>query len=152
MSSVCLRTASMDWTVPGKYGPRGELFFFLIQKEEQSIAPNNETFSPFINLGIRFTCFSADVLKKCALIALYVMSEEAVSGDGFQVLELGEVWKMACQSSPVWERFGRKTKMCLQVALGKGMCATMRCTSLGCMDPVTRSLFCCRIGTCQRWH
>ena len=25
--SVCLRTASMEWNVPGKYGPNGELFF-----------------------------------------------------------------------------------------------------------------------------
>ena len=31
MDSVCLRTASMEWNVPGKYGPHGELFFFLIQ-------------------------------------------------------------------------------------------------------------------------
>ena len=33
MDSVCLRTASMEWNVSGKYGPHGELFFFLIQKE-----------------------------------------------------------------------------------------------------------------------
>ena len=33
MDSVCLRTASMEWNVPGKYGPHGELFFFLNQKE-----------------------------------------------------------------------------------------------------------------------
>ena len=33
MDSVCLRTASMEWNVPGKYGLDGELFFFLIQKE-----------------------------------------------------------------------------------------------------------------------
>ena len=31
--TVCLRTASMEWNVPGKYGPHGELFFFQIQKE-----------------------------------------------------------------------------------------------------------------------
>ena len=31
---VCvLRTASMEWNVPGDYGSHGELFFFLIQKE-----------------------------------------------------------------------------------------------------------------------
>ena len=28
--SVCLRTASVEWDVPGKYGPHGELFFVLI--------------------------------------------------------------------------------------------------------------------------
>ena len=32
MDSVCSRTASMEWNVPGKYGPHGELFFSLIQK------------------------------------------------------------------------------------------------------------------------
>ena len=90
MDSVCLRTASLDWNVAGKYGPHGELFFFLIQKE-QATARNNETFSPFINPGIRFSCFSADVLKKCALIALHVMAEEATGGDGFQVPELGRI-------------------------------------------------------------
>ena len=26
--SVCSRTASVEWNVPGKYGPHGELFFF----------------------------------------------------------------------------------------------------------------------------
>ena len=29
--SVRLRTASTQWNIPGKYGPRGELLFFLIQ-------------------------------------------------------------------------------------------------------------------------
>ena len=33
MDSVCLRTASVEWNVPAKYGPHGELFFFLMQKE-----------------------------------------------------------------------------------------------------------------------
>ena len=144
---VCLRTASMEWNVPRKYGPHGELFFFLIQRE-QAIAPNNETFSPFINPGVRVPWFSADVRKKCALIALHVMAEEATGGDGFQVPELGEEWKMGCQNSSMWESEGevcRKTKVCLQVALGKAMCATIRCTS--CMDPVTRSLSSCVIGS-----
>ncbi len=31
--SVRLRTASTHWNVPGKYGPHGELFFFLLTKE-----------------------------------------------------------------------------------------------------------------------
>ena len=45
---VCLRTASMEWNVPGKYGPHGELVFFLIQKEPATV-PDGETFSLFIN-------------------------------------------------------------------------------------------------------
>ena len=31
--SVRLRTASTRWNVPGRYGPYGELFFFLLEKE-----------------------------------------------------------------------------------------------------------------------
>ena len=31
--SVRLRTASTQWNVPGRYGPYGELFFFLLEKE-----------------------------------------------------------------------------------------------------------------------
>ena len=89
MDSVCLRTPSVQWNVPGKYGPHGELLFFLIYKE-RAIAPNSETFSPFINPDIRTVLFSADVLKKCALIALHVMAEEGRDGDGFQVPGVGE--------------------------------------------------------------
>ena len=105
MDSVCLRTTSMESNVLRKYGPHGELFFFLLQKE-QAIAPSNETFSPVINPGIRFSCFSADVREKCALIALQVMSEAAMGGDGLQVPELGEEWKVGCQNSPMWESKG----------------------------------------------
>ena len=32
-NSVCLRTTSTQWNVPGRYGPYGELFFFLLKKE-----------------------------------------------------------------------------------------------------------------------
>ena len=32
MDSVCLRTASMEWNVPGKYGRMASSFFFLIEK------------------------------------------------------------------------------------------------------------------------
>ena len=31
--SVRLRTTSTQWNVPGRYGPHGELFFFLLEKE-----------------------------------------------------------------------------------------------------------------------
>ena len=46
------------------------------------------------------------VLKKCALLALHVMAEEGRDGDGFQVSELGEEWKMGCPKSPMWESEG----------------------------------------------
>ena len=48
MESVCLRTSSMEL----KYGPHGEFFFFQIHKEP-AFSPVDETFSPFINAGIR---------------------------------------------------------------------------------------------------
>ena len=34
LKSVCLRTASVEWNVPGKCGPHDELFFFLSKKEQ----------------------------------------------------------------------------------------------------------------------
>ena len=68
---VCLRKASMEWNVPGKCGPHGELFFFLIKKELATM-PGSETFSPFFKTDIRTPCFSADVLKKCALVAWHL--------------------------------------------------------------------------------
>ena len=58
----------MVWNVPGNYGPHGELFFFVSQKEPAMVL-GSETFSPFFNADIRTPLFSADVLKKCTLIA-----------------------------------------------------------------------------------
>ena len=52
MDTVCLRTASMEWNVPGKCGPHGELFFFLIQKEPATVLVC-ETVSPFFKPDIR---------------------------------------------------------------------------------------------------
>ena len=31
--SMCLRTTSKQWNVPGRCGPYGELFLFLLEKE-----------------------------------------------------------------------------------------------------------------------
>ena len=58
-----------------KYAPHGELFFFLIQKEP-ALPLVVETFSPFFNADIRTSFFSADAVKKCALIALHTIAEE----------------------------------------------------------------------------
>ena len=52
MDSVCSRTASMEWHVPGEYGPHGELFFSLIQKDPVTV-PVSETLSPFFTAAIR---------------------------------------------------------------------------------------------------
>ena len=120
--------------------------------------PSSETFSPFFNADIRTPLFSADVLKKCALIALHVIAEEGRDGDGcHDVMSRvwGTKWKFAAQRGQcgrVETKLGRKTKVCLLVALVKATCATMRCTSSGCTDLVARSPFSCRIGSWQRWH
>ena len=73
MESVCSRTASTDWNMPGKYGPHGELFFFLIQKEPAT-EQVGETFSPFFKADIRAPL-------KCALIALHLIAEEGRGGE-----------------------------------------------------------------------
>ena len=63
--------------------------------------------------------------------------------------QLGEERKVGCPKSPKWESegdLGRKTKVCLLPHLTKATCAMMRCTSSGCMGPVTRSHFSCGLG------
>ena len=52
MDTVCLRTVSIEWNVPEKYGPHGVLFFFLIQKKP-AIVPNSEAFNSFIRDGFQ---------------------------------------------------------------------------------------------------
>ena len=129
MDTVRLRTASMEWNVPGKYR--------LIQKEP-AIAPNSETFSTFINPGIRTPLFSAAVLKKCALLALHLIAEEEETEMDVMPLIWGKNGKLAAervQCERVKAKLGRKTKVCSLAAFVKAMCATMRCTSSGCMGP-----------------
>ena len=86
MDSVCLRTASVEWKVPGKYEPHGELFSFLIQKEPRYrrlvrlSAPSSMQASapPFSLLKSS---------RKCALIALHIIAEEGEGGqDGCHAL------------------------------------------------------------------
>ena len=66
---VGLRTSAGVWNVPKKYGPYGELFFFLMKKE------------PFVpTKAVEFRpCIAAETLKACALIGLHVIAEEATS-------------------------------------------------------------------------
>ena len=53
----------MKWNVPGKYGPHGELFFFLI-KEELATMPGSQTFGPFFTAVLMSS-------RKCALVAMH---------------------------------------------------------------------------------
>ena len=46
--SARLRTASTHWNVPGKYGPHGELFFFL-KKKEQVVTSNEVLPNPLVS-------------------------------------------------------------------------------------------------------
>ena len=71
----------------------GELLIFLIQKEP-AIVPDSVTFSPFFNADIRTPLIFADVLKKCALIALHLIAEEGRDGEGCHVPGLGDEWEM----------------------------------------------------------
>ena len=47
--SVRFRTASTQWNVPGRYGPSGELFFFLLKKEPM-------VFRELVRFGPRSMC------------------------------------------------------------------------------------------------
>ena len=141
--SVCLRTASVERNVPAKYGPHGELFFFLIDKELATM--RGQTFSPFFGADIRtLPHFSADVLKKCALIACteWRKREEAERVVVKLLLQetCGDTVARRVQCGKVRVKLGLKTQAFLQVILERTMCATKRCTSSGCMGLVTRSL------------
>ena len=83
LDSVCSRTASMEWNVPGKYGPHGE----LLSSMPTSAPP-----------------FSADVLKDCALVAFHMIAEEGEGGeDVCHAPDLGGEWKVGYPKSPMWE-------------------------------------------------
>ena len=144
MDSVCLRTASTVRNVPGKYGPPGELFFFLIQKEPAAV-PGSETFSPFFNADIRTPSSLLMSSRSARLSHLHLLAEEGKDGeDGGHAAALGTNGKWAAQRvqrGRVQAKPGRKTKVCLPVALEMAMWATIRCTSSGCMGLVAGSLF-----------
>ena len=64
--SVRLRTTSSQWIVPGRYGPYGELFFFLLKKEPM-VLRELVRFGPSIPV---------EAVKACALVGLHMMAEE----------------------------------------------------------------------------
>ena len=123
--ACCVFTHSIvEWNVPGKYGPHGELFFFPIQKEP-ALPLVGETFSPFLDADIRTSFFSAEVLKKCALVALHIITEEGEGGeDGCHAPDLGASGKWATQRvqcGRVRAKLGQKTNACLQVFFEEAM-------------------------------
>ena len=133
-----MRTASVEWNVPGKYGPHGELFLFLVKKEPATMT-GSETFSPFS------TADTADVLKKCALIALHsIPEEEKGSESGCRAPDLGDTWRFGCPKGPMWdsedESRSEDESVSSRGSREDTVCNDARCTSSGCMGLVTRSL------------
>ena len=91
---VGLRTTSGVWNVAGKYGPHGELFFFLIKKESFALT-KAAVIKPFV---------PAETLKACALIGLHLMAAESASGTcGSQSPDLRDMWRYGCTISPDWD-------------------------------------------------
>ena len=71
----------------------GELFFFLIKKE-QVVASNEVLPNP---------CVSAETPKACALIGLHQLAADCeVGSSGGQSLDQGDMWKYGCPKSPIW--------------------------------------------------
>ena len=65
---------------------------FLPDSEEPASMLGSDTVIPFLNADIRTPFFSADVLKKCALIALHLIAEEGRGGeDGCHAPGLGRM-------------------------------------------------------------
>ena len=61
---------SMEWNVPGKYGPHGELLFFLIKKEHFALTVAVQ-FKPVV---------LAETHNVCALIGLHLLAAGCESG------------------------------------------------------------------------
>ena len=90
--SVRLRTACTFLHAPGKCGPHGELFFFLIKKEP--VASNEVSSNPFV---------SAETLKACALIGVHFWAAEGEAGStGSQSPDSEDMWRHGCPVSPEW--------------------------------------------------
>ena len=154
VNSVCLRTASMGWNVPGKYGPHGELFFFLIQKEP-ALTPGSEYCVPPFSMPTSAPLspspplpppFSLLMSSRSARSSPCTLSRKKGKAERMDVISLvwgtnGKWAVQRIQCGKVRAKLGQKTKACLQVFLGAAMRATKRFTSLGCMGLVTRSLF-----------
>ena len=59
---------------------------------------------PFFAADIRTFFFSADVFKKCALLALHSIAEEGRGVEsGHQVPDQGDEGEFGCPKSPLWE-------------------------------------------------
>ena len=92
--AVGLRTTSIVWNVPKKYGPHGELFFFHFKKQ------------PFVlTKAVEFRpCVTAETLVACALIGWHMTAEEApsLSLSGLSP-EFGRGVEVGGPRNPLWK-------------------------------------------------
>ena len=79
--SVRLRTTSTQWNVPRKYGPNGELFFFLLEKGPMVLRE-------LIRLGPSIRPHGELLFLLMQKKPAFVPDSEAFIGDGFPVPEL----------------------------------------------------------------
>ena len=90
---VRLSTASSHWNSPRKYGPHGELFFFVMKKER--VTSNDVPSNPIV---------SAETLKACAPIGLHLLVAADEDGSsGSRSPDLGDVWRYGRPKSPDWD-------------------------------------------------
>ena len=83
MDSVCFAHSVHGLECAREVWAEWRALSFLIQKEPATVLVG-ETCSSFFNADIR-TLFSADVLEKCALLALHEIAEEGRDGAGYHV-------------------------------------------------------------------
>ena len=75
-----------------KYGPYGELFFFLLKKEPM-------VHCELIEFG---PCISVETVKACALIGLHMTAEEtALRSNSDSSPDIGEEWRYGGPKKPV---------------------------------------------------
>ena len=134
----CVREVRTLWLILFRLFRRSRRRCRVLRPSAPSSMPTSA--SPF---------FSADVLKKCALVALHSIAEEGSGGengcqapDMLLIQETTVNWAVQrVHCGKVRVKLGPKTKAFLHVILKSAMCATSRCKSLGCMGLVTGSLF-----------
>ena len=143
-------------TCQGSTGRMASSFFFLIQKEPATM-PGSETFSPFFALLTSARLFSLLMSSRSARLSARSQSRKREELNRV-VVELliqetcGETAAQRVQCGKVRMKHGLRTKAFHRVFLAKTMCATVRCTSLGCMGLVTRSFSSWRIESLRGWH
>ena len=80
---------------PREVSPHGELFFFLLEKDQVALGE-------LIELG---PCVSAETVKACALIGLHMMAEEnALRSYSDSSPDLGDMWEVWLPKKPCVEQ------------------------------------------------